>query len=108
MNGENKGKMATVKKIGNSKVISLKYGEMYGSGRGECEQAFVSSGTVGFLEMKLRNLTSDNVRSQGSIHWQKKKNKKQITIAPCSCTKNVILAIFKILQKSGTLGKQNE
>ena len=49
-------------------MISLRYGEMYGSGRGECEQAFVSSGTVGFLETKLRNLTSDNARSQGSIH----------------------------------------
>lgn len=57
-------------------MISLRYGEMYVSGRGECEQAFVSSGTVGFSEMKLRNLTYDNVRSQGSIHWWKKEKKK--------------------------------
>lgn len=76
---------------------------MYVSGRGECEQAFVSSGTVGFSEMKLRNLTSDNVRSQGSIHWLKKEKRK---IVPCSCSNSVILAIFKILQKSGTLGKE--
>lgn len=57
-------------------MISLRYGEMYDSSRGECEQAFVSSGTVGFSEMKLRNLTYDNVRSQGSIHWQKKEKQE--------------------------------
>lgn len=27
-------------------------------------------------------------------------------IVPCSCTNSVILATFKILQKSGTLGKE--
>lgn len=59
----------------------------------------MSSGTVGFPDVKLRNLTSANVRCQGSID-------KEERIVACSCTNSVILAIFEIVQNSGALGTQ--
>ena len=47
MNGESKGKIAIVKKV-TITVISLRYGEMYVSGRGEYEQAFVAQELLDF------------------------------------------------------------